>query len=398
MKKWFFGVVILFLLPFTGKSATYKVGLCEYSGEVNSWKSEYFTIDADGDPSSCNETEAQLEDFTNWQLEHKVSTDYIEFSWGSGGPYLLDTTDCFGIIFKAIFYASKTGSYTFCAYPNDGVQIAMDGTVYSLTDGSGNDCWSRRVGATQCSVTLSLSQGYHYLEVRYYEGTGDADIWFGLDNGDGVCDDADYPFPTHLIHFSGVRGEYYEDASPGDFTTSKGISFDNRVDFDWGTGAPSRPSGVPVDYFSVRWSGNLIIPTAGTYTLCVRYNDAARLILDGSSVLLDDWNVDDTVKEWVNSNVYLTEGFHLFILEYFEGQGSALAQFGMGTTCDGDPTTPITAVGESQFAVSEKACSPASGGILSGGGCEFVSGRGNGLVVLVLPLIFAFILRRKFIH
>jgi PA14 domain len=47
---------------------------------------------------------------------------------------------------------------------------------------------------------------------------------------------------------------------------------DAAVDFAWGTGGPAA-LGTVTDNFSVRWTGNLSIDTAGDYTFSTRSDE-----------------------------------------------------------------------------------------------------------------------------
>lgn len=371
MKKLF---LIGIFIPSIAHSAKYVVGNCEYRDYINTWKAEYYTT---GNPCTT----------TGWTFKAKTTDDYIQFNWGSGGPALVGQSDYFGVRWKGQFNVSVSQTYKFCAYTDDGVRMFVDGTEYRLSDGS--DCW-RDKGPSHCSVDISITAGYHLIEVQYCETGGGATAWFGLNKaGNNTCGDEDYPFPVTYIYASGLRGEYYTDASPGEFTSLKGIWYENDVGFDWGTSAPSWPSGMPHDYFSVRWSGNLVIPSAGTYQFCVRYNDAAKLVID-DGIYLNNWNVDDTTKETAPISVYLTPGLHLLVLEFFESGGSAVIELGSpqlgGASCDSNAGTAITPIPERYLTLCEKACNPPSPGVIAGG-CVSAGVKRTDLYLLI-PIIF----------
>jgi hypothetical protein len=381
----------LFIPSIAYSYAKYVVGNCEYRDYINTWKGEYYTLS--GYSGSCTTA-------STWTLKGKQSDDWLKFSWGTGYPGLAGQGDYFGVRWKGIFKVDTSGTYKFCAYTDDGVRMYVNGTEYRLRDASNADCW-RDQGATHCSVDINLSAGYHFIEVQYCESTGAATAWFGLNRaGNSTCGDEDYPFPVTQIYMPGLRGEYYTDASPGEFTSLKGIWYENNVGFNWGTSAPSWPSGMPYDYFSVRWTGNLVINTAGTYQFCVRYNDGAKLIID-DGIYLNNWNVDDTTKETAPISVYLTPGLHLLVLEFFESQGNAVAEIGSpqlgGASCDSNASTAITPIPERFLAISEKACNPTSPGILAGGGCVSTSIKRTDLY-LVIPVIFlvSILIRMRF--
>lgn len=117
----------------------------------------------------------------------------------------------------------------------------------------------------------------------------------------------------------GLRGEYYTYDRWNDFKVKLGERVDSTVNFDWGAGA-AWPTGSP-DYWSIRWTGTVEIPTAGVYTFYVEKNDGHRLYLGEDSTLVqNEWR--DMTGEITNS-MYLSAGPLPIRLEYYEGYSSA---------------------------------------------------------------------------
>ncbi len=106
---------------------------------------------------------------------------------------------------------------------------------------------------------------------------------------------------------------------------------DASVDFDW-AGGPAALAGQ-ADGFSVRWSGNLVLPGEGDYVFTTVANDGVRLSLDGLQGI-DRWK--DTLSATTTSSqaLHLSAGTHRLVLEYYEGTGAASAQLRYScTTC-----------------------------------------------------------------
>nr|WP_225561556.1 glycoside hydrolase family 3 protein [Rhodanobacter sp. DHB23] len=91
---------------------------------------------------------------------------------------------------------------------------------------------------------------------------------------------------------AGLSAEYYANA---DFSGAAKLSRTDRViDFDWDRAPPA--DGLAVDHYAVRWSGELLPPGPGDYTLVAHVDrcfdcdthDAVRLFVDGKPVLADD--------------------------------------------------------------------------------------------------------------
>jgi outer membrane protein OmpA-like peptidoglycan-associated protein len=81
----------------------------------------------------------------------------------------------------------------------------------------------------------------------------------------------------------GLRGDYYDGLNFEHFIQARR---DARLDFSWQERGPV--SGVPANYFAVRWTGWLVPPVTGRYVLHLAVDDGARLWL-GNRQLLDEW-------------------------------------------------------------------------------------------------------------
>lgn len=88
----------------------------------------------------------------------------------------------------------------------------------------------------------------------------------------------------------------------------------------WGLNAPI--TTMPKDYFSARWQGNIKL-AAGTRKFTVVSDNGVRLYVDGNLVI-DNWN-SHTTKTDV-ATLYMTAGYHLIQMEYYEETGAAIAR------------------------------------------------------------------------
>ena len=77
-----------------------------------------------------------------------------------------------------------------------------------------------------------------------------------------------------------------------------------------------------VDSFSARWTGQLTIPTTGTWTIYQSTEDGCRLTLD-ALLRINNW-VPQSEKE-VSWTGPLTAGRHDLLYEYFHKGGHAAA-------------------------------------------------------------------------
>ena len=78
----------------------------------------------------------------------------------------------------------------------------------------------------------------------------------------------------------GLRGTYY---TRSDLTGANFARIDPTIDFNWGLAAPFE--GLGADYFSVRWEGEIEVPTNGTFTFFTQTDDGVNLYIDGRLIV-----------------------------------------------------------------------------------------------------------------
>jgi beta-glucosidase len=114
----------------------------------------------------------------------------------------------------------------------------------------------------------------------------------------------------------GLRGEYFDNNTLAG--APRLVRVDPRVDFGWTLNGPGR--GIPYDWYSVRWSGRIIVPKEGARHIGVWGNDGYRLYVDGRLVL-DQWKKQSFGAHLAGVN--LAPGTtHDIRLEYFESTGN----------------------------------------------------------------------------
>ncbi len=316
-----------------------------------------------------------------------TSSSNISFNWGDSSPDELGIIqrDCFGIIASTFLYLENPSTYTFCSDSDDGTILYIDGSAYNFKDLSG-DSW-RIKGSGGCRTDpISLSAGYHYIEVKYYEYTLDARFMLGAKEGSAPDCRGAYPLSFTNIVLPGVRAEYYSDALPGGYNIFVGERWEDNIDHQWGENAPD-VDGLSPNYFSTRFATYLLIRNPGTYKLCFQYDDAIRIWFNGS-MIYEDWNTGQ-LKEYSFPPLVLISGLHELVVEHFEADGNATLRVGFGNNCDGNVNT-FTPVPEDMFAYIKLFClkTPEEGCSTTGGWA--------GIPALLLG-IFLFLLRRKYI-
>ncbi|MBE9010436.1 DUF4347 domain-containing protein [Pseudanabaenaceae cyanobacterium LEGE 13415] len=118
---------------------------------------------------------------------------------------------------------------------------------------------------------------------------------------------------------NGLLGEYFNNI---DFTAPVLSRIDTTVNFNWGAGSPAPNIGS--DTFSIRWTGQILAPTTGTYQFFTTTDDGVRLFVNGQQVINSFINQAATER---TGSVSLVAGQRYDIrMEYFENAGSASAR------------------------------------------------------------------------
>ena len=117
---------------------------------------------------------------------------------------------------------------------------------------------------------------------------------------------------------TGLRGDYFSDQN---LTTLTLTRTDATVNFNWGSGSPD--PAIPVDHFSIRWTGQVKAQYSETYTFYTQTDDGVRLWINGQ-LLVDKW-IDQGTTEW-SGTIALTAGQQYNVkMEYYENAGGAVA-------------------------------------------------------------------------
>jgi hypothetical protein len=131
----------------------------------------------------------------------------------------------------------------------------------------------------------------------------------------------------------GLTGEYFHLVPPfagggglpgpiDPFQSKVLVRIDPNINFDF---SASPPPGVRPDDFSVRWTGQIAVPTKGeTYTFTTETDDGARLWVNGQLVV-DQWIDQGTTA--ASGDILLDDlGPYDIEMEYYENGGGAVAR------------------------------------------------------------------------
>ena len=115
----------------------------------------------------------------------------------------------------------------------------------------------------------------------------------------------------------GLRGEYYRGNKRDKGTRL--IRLDSAIDFNWGNNSPA-PT-LPKDRFTVHWSGRILPPATGTYTISAEADDSLELKINGKTIL------NSTNGKPTSATTELKEGQAVDLeIKYQEEWGEAYAR------------------------------------------------------------------------
>ena len=118
-------------------------------------------------------------------------------------------------------------------------------------------------------------------------------------------------------------GEYYSSPNTGgspDFGDLVLTREDDVINFDFGGGSPD--NSIPNDDFQIRWTATIEAETAGNYNFRSYTDDGLRLYIDGQLII--DYRQEQRPTNRTGS-IYLSEGSHECVMEYYENGGGAVA-------------------------------------------------------------------------
>lgn len=182
-------------------------------------------------------------------------------------------------------------------------------------------------GATEATTTSLALTGYTAGSAAIWQSTGDSQAtWTPHQTGtlaiSGGTASVTLParsVTTLVLADQGLKAEYF--AGTALSGTPLLTRVDETVNFDWGMGTPGAPVGV--DDFSVRWTGQVDVPVADTYSFITTTDDGVRLWVDGQ-LLVDAWT-DHSKRDDIGT-VALTPGKHAIRMEFYEKGYDAIAQ------------------------------------------------------------------------
>ena len=130
----------------------------------------------------------------------------------------------------------------------------------------------------------------------------------------------------------GLIGEYYHGSAGDPWDDLVMERLDPTVDFGWGDFSPE-PGVVNVDNFKVRWTGEVEIPSTGTWTFHTQTDDGVRLWVN-DVLVLENWTDHGSTLDSGDINLKGGQRYPI-LLEWYENGGGAICQLSWeGPTID----------------------------------------------------------------
>lgn len=242
----------------------------------------------------------------------------LKLDWGQGSPGESIPADNWSARFGTDVYLNA-GTYRFYLLADDSVKLTVD--FLPLGQQPINTFIEPKPGQL-LTADVQVSTGLHHIQVDYRENSGNAYLYVTWEPLDASLSGPGFPAaPAAPVASSPWGVQYYNNiglaGAPLISATEASPSH------NWGAGSPG--AGMPVDYWSARWSSAQTL-NAGTYTLTVQADDGVRVFMDGV-LILDEWHTANGQTYTVPLTV--TAGVHTFVVEYYEVTVNAYLAFSL---------------------------------------------------------------------
>ncbi|GIV81627.1 MAG: hypothetical protein KatS3mg051_0981 [Anaerolineae bacterium] len=249
----------------------------------------------------------------------------LSFNWGGGAPAAEVPADNFSARFASDVYFNA-GTYRFYILADDGVKLWID---FPPDKRPTLDTYDATRPAQLLTADVTLTAGYHHLQIDFREVTGDAYLYVYWENLAGGARGPNFPIP---VQFNVLwTAQYFNNNFLGG--TPNVVQTEPSPTHYWGTDAPV--AGIVADHFSARWIVAQYLD-AGRYTISVAADDGVRVIVNGR-VIIDEWHIAS--GQTYRQTIDLPAGVQSIVVEYFED--TALAHLTFTMTREGQGTTPL---------------------------------------------------------
>jgi glucose/arabinose dehydrogenase len=261
----------------------------------------------------------------------------VNFNWASNSPGSGVPADQFSVRWNGLIKAPTTETYTLCTLSDDGIRLWVNGTLVVNN-------WTDHSQTENCG-NINLTQDQFYsVKLEFYENFGNAvailqwqtptiakqvipqaQLYPNGSNPGPTPTSTPTPPPTATPTTppagsgTGLTGDYFANKTVSGTPVLSRL--DSTVNFSWAQGSPG--PGVPVDQFSVRWTGLIKAPTTETYSFCTTSDDGIRLWVNGTLVV-NNWTDHSQTENCGNINL-TQDQYYSIKLEFYDSGWTATA-------------------------------------------------------------------------
>ncbi|HVK75082.1 MAG TPA: PA14 domain-containing protein [Kofleriaceae bacterium] len=228
------------------------------------------------------------------------------------GVGITDASDWTLVLDGEVFLTAGMHMFTLTADDHAVLELAPPGSATFTRVAGAN------VGAPMTAPYLVAADGWYGIRYALAQRTGPAAVQVQLDGA---------ALSRHQVRcrVDLRQGLAMTASEQSHFLDVVGTTIDGTpqvTDVDWGGNRPTDLGLTSNDTFTVRWSGQVRIDVAGTYTLRFNTDDGQRLWIDGVKVL-DAF--DDAPHDATTAALTLAAGWHDVVADVTENAGNARA-------------------------------------------------------------------------
>jgi hypothetical protein len=288
--------------------------------------------------------------------------NYTTNNWGAivppAGGSIADA-DNYSARCRGSIYIATAGVYTFYLTSDDASWMWIDNAALAYPTVNANALINN--GGLHGDITISnsvnLTAGYHNIQIQFGEQGGGNHLIFEYSSTSPAIARTVVPNsilctgiqpaivaalptpPPGCTCYAGVIGQYYTGyfADNQSFFTTHTNAI-NRLDANigfntdggWGTVCPPLAgSNASPETYSTRFSGQIYVPTATTYTFYLTSDDASWMWINSTALATTPTNATALINNsgthsaaMVSATIALTAGLHDFKIHYGENTGN----------------------------------------------------------------------------
>ena len=243
--------------------------------------------------------------------------EVVDFNWGKMAPMPDFPADNFSVRWDGEIETTMAGNYSFHVAGSEGVRLWVNGRNLI-------DRWVNQP-PREHSGTIQLEGRQRYpLRLECLEGGGDAAIhlrWSPPEGGKVVIPAGQL---SHMAQKESMRngllGSYHRGSN---FKGDPVERIDRVIDFAWSGTGPM--PGFGINYFSIRWEGEVEAPISGPVTFRATTDDGVRLWV-GGQLIIDEWRPREPTE--ILGEIILQAGRRYPLrMDYYQATKQASARF-----------------------------------------------------------------------